>query len=232
MLKLMNVTKKFSEDKGIFDVNLEIETGTIVGVLGRNGSGKTTLLKSILNLYALNKGEILFDDKAVAKQYERVAYICEGGSFLSYMSAQEYGLFLARYYQKFSMEDYETLLTRFEVESKITISKLSRGQQLKVEIAAGLAMHADLLVLDEPFNSLDVYAKEDTVKCIIEQFHEDQTILISTHNIEEIEQVIERCIIIDHAHIVEDITMESLVENHQDLRDILDKYRPLFCSNM
>ena len=87
-------------------------------------------------------------------------------------------------------------------------------------------MNAKLIILDEPFTTLDIYAKEDTVRQLIEQVKEDVIILISTHNIEEIEAVIDRCVVLDDGMIKEDITMDELNESGKDLRALLDPYRP------
>ena len=142
------------------------------------------------------------------------------------MSAKEYGEFLTLYYPSFSKKRYFELLDQFEVSIFDTIKSLSKGQQLKVEISAGFAMNAKLIILDEPFTTLDIYAKEDTVRLLIEQVKEDVIILISTHNIEEIETVIDRCVVLDDGMIQEDIMMDELNESGKDLRALLDPYRP------
>ena len=118
------------------------------------------------------------------------------------------------------------LLERFEVPINNAIRNLSKGQQLKVEISAGFAMNAKLIILDEPFTTLDIYAKEDTIKLLIEQAKDDVMILITTHNIEEIETVIDRCVVLDKGKIVEDIMMDDLNEDGKDLKTLLDAYRP------
>lgn len=225
MLELKKVTKCYYSDKGIFDIDLQIEEGSIVGLLGRNGSGKTTLLKAILGVISINQGEVLYNEKSISSQYEKVAYICESGSFIATMNAKEYGAFLASYYPSFQMEQYTSILKQFDVSIIESLRSLSRGQQLKVEIAAGLSMDAKLLILDEPFTTLDVYAKEDTVKLLIERYASDKIILISTHNIEEIEQVVDRCIVMEKGHIVKDITMEELEEDQKDIKSLLEEYR-------
>lgn len=226
MLEVKSVKKEYRVGKGIFDIQLTFEKGTITGVLGSNGSGKTTLLMSILGLLCVDEGEVLFDGTAVSEQYDRVALISEQGSYISYMTPLQYGRFLSDYYTRFDEAYYHEILTQFSVEEDHAISVLSRGQQLKVELAAGIAMHADLLVLDEPFTTLDIYAKEDVVKLLIEQFHEDQIVLLTTHNIEEIEHIIDRCIVLKQGRVVEDIELESLNEQGQDLRTLLEQYRP------
>lgn len=226
MLKLENVKKLYSNNRGLRSTTIEFHEGEITGILGRNGSGKTTMLKGILNLLPLDDGIITFHDKSVEEQFEKVAFITEDGSYFPYMSAKEYGDFLILYYPAFSKERYFELLEQFEVSTTDTIRSLSKGQQLKVEISAGFAMNAKLIILDEPFTTLDVYAKEDTVKLLIEQVKDDVIILISTHNIEEIETVIDRCVVLDDGMIKEDIMMDDLNESGKDLRALLDPYRP------
>lgn len=226
MLKLENVKKLYSNNRGLRSTTIEFHEGEITGILGRNGSGKTTMLKGILNLLPLDDGVITFHDKSVEEQFEKVAFITEDGSYFPYMSAKEYGDFLILYYPAFSKERYFELLEQFEVSTTDTIRSLSKGQQLKVEISAGFAMNAKLIILDEPFTTLDVYAKEDTVKLLIEQVKDDVIILISTHNIEEIETVIDRCVVLDDGMIKEDIMMDDLNESGKDLRALLDPYRP------
>ena len=226
MLILENVKKLYSNNRGLRSTSIQFREGEITGILGRNGSGKTTLLKAILNLLPLDEGWITLHNKPVEEQFEQIAFITEDGSFFPYMSAKEYGEFLTLYYPSFSKKRYFELLDQFEVSIIDTIKSLSKGQQLKVEIGAGFAMNAKLIILDEPFTTLDIYAKEDTVRLLIEQVKEDVIILISTHNIEEIETVIDRCVVLDDCMIQEDIMMDELNECGKDLRALLDPYRP------
>ncbi|MEF2783102.1 ABC transporter ATP-binding protein [Erysipelotrichaceae bacterium HCN-30851] len=226
MLKLENVSKLYAPSQGLFNTSISFKKGEITGILGRNGSGKSTLLKSILNLIPIDSGIITYDDLPIEEQLEKIAYITEEGSYFPYMSAKAYGKFLSSYYPSFSNSQYMQLLERFEVPINNAIRNLSKGQQLKVEISAGFAMNAKLIILDEPFTTLDIYAKEDTIKLLIEQAKDDVMILITTHNIEEIETVIDRCVVLDKGKIVEDIMMDDLNEDGKDLKTLLDAYRP------
>ena len=226
MLKLEQVSKLYRNNHGLQKTSITFQEGQITGILGRNGSGKTTLLKAILNLVPIDSGVVSYNGKSIEEQYAQIAFISEDGSFFPYMSAEEYGNFLAMYYPSFSKDDYQKLLEQFEVDTTTHIRNLSKGQQLKVEISAGFAMNAKLIILDEPFTTLDIYAKEDTVRQLIEQVKEDVIILISTHNIEEIENVIDRCIVLDNGSIKEDVFIDDLNKEGKDLRALLDTYRP------
>lgn len=226
MLKLKQVSKLYRNNHGLQKTSITFQEGQITGILGRNGSGKTTLLKAILNLVPIDSGVVSYNGKSIEEQYAQIAFISEDGSFFPYMSAEEYGNFLAMYYPSFSKDDYQKLLEQFEVDTTTHIRNLSKGQQLKVEISAGFATNAKLIILDEPFTTLDIYAKEDTVRLLIEQLKDDVIILISTHNIEEIENVIDRCIVLDNGSIKEDVFIDDLNKEGKDLRALLDTYRP------
>ena len=160
MLILDNVSKTYTNGKGIKNLSIQFQEGEITGILGRNGSGKTTMLKSILDLIQIDNGSISWNEKPVYDQYQDVAFISEEGSFMPNMSAKEYGSFLKDYYIHFDQNKYDELLTKFEISDGGKIKEFSKGQQMKTEIAAGFAMNAKLIVLDEPFNGLDVYAKQ------------------------------------------------------------------------
>lgn len=226
MLKLEQVSKLYRNNHGLQKTSITFQEDQITGILGRNGSGKTTLLKAILNLVPIDSGVVSYNGKSIEEQYAQIAFISEDGSFFPYMSAEEYGNFLAMYYPSFSKDDYQKLLEQFEVDTTTHIRNLSKGQQLKVEISAGFATNAKLIILDEPFTTLDIYAKEDTVRLLIEQLKDDVIILISTHNIEEIENVIDRCIVLDNGSIKEDVFIDDLNKEGKDLHALLDTYRP------
>lgn len=225
MLELKEVTKDYVTKLAVDHMSTQFHEGEITGILGRNGSGKTTMLKAILNLIPLTSGLILLDGKPVYDQYDRVAFISEEGSYMPNMTPKAYGEFLKGYYPSFDERYYEQLIRKFEVDDRSPIKNFSKGQKMKTEIAAGFAMRAKLIILDEPFNGLDVYAKEDTVKLLIEQLNEDTIILISTHNIEEIEQVADRCMIVNKGKIVQDIRMEELHERGHDLKDLMERLK-------
>lgn len=226
MLKLENVSKSYYNNKGIHQINVTFKEGEITGVLGRNGCGKTTLLKSILHLVPTDQGVIRYHDLPIDEQYERVAFITEEGSCLPAMNAYQYGDFLSRYYPKFDKESYHHLLERFEIDVYDKIKSFSKGQKMKLELAAGFSINAELIILDEPFNGLDVYAKDDVIRLLIEQVKDDVIIIITTHNIEEIEQIVDRCLIMNNGKIVEDVMVDDLYDKGMDIRKLMDAYRP------
>lgn len=175
--------------------------------------------------FSIDSGSIRFDDKAVDEQYDKVAFISEEGSYLPGMNSYQYGDFLARYYPSFDKVKYTGLLERFEVDGYHKIKNYSKGEAMKVEIAAGFSMNAKLMILDEPFTGLDIYARDDVIKLLIQQVKDDVTILLTTHNVEEIEQVVDRCMLMDKGKIVEDVLMEDLYRSGMDIHTLMETYR-------
>ena len=226
MLEVNHLEKKFSETKGIFDMTFTLQPGEITALLGRNGSGKTTLINCMLSLLKQDYGVVLLDDKEVSQQLEKVALISANLSSISYMSVDDYGHFLEQYYPTFQFEDYKAILRDLKISSDGVISSLSKGDQMKVELAAGFAMHAKVLLLDEPFTNLDIYAKEDAIKHLLAQVQEDVIILVATHDIDEIEGIADRCLILDEGKLVDDFYLDVLHEEGLELKQYLQKYRP------
>ena len=226
MLEVSRLEKKFSKTKGIFDMTFTLEPGEITALLGRNGSGKTTLINCMLSLLKQDYGVVLLDGKEVRQQLEKVALISANLSSISYMSVDDYGHFLEQYYPAFQYEDYQTILRDLKISSHGIISSLSKGDQMKVELAAGFAMHAKVLLLDEPFTNLDIYAKEDAIKHLLAQVQEDLVILVATHDIDEIEGIADRCLILDEGKLVDDFYLDAMHEEGLELKQYLQKYRP------
>lgn len=195
-----------------------MKAGEIVGILGLNGAGKTTLIKAILNLIQ-HEGSADLDEWEVAKHYEKVAYISEEYSFIPYFTPYQYGRYLLDYYPQFDFDTYQQRCRLFDVEMNQKIERLSRGQQLKVEIAAGLSQSAELILMDEPFTNLDVVSKGIAVQMLINSLQGNEIVLVATHDLDEIENVLDRCLILDKGVIADDFYVEELHAKGEALRD-------------
>lgn len=223
MLTINQLYKPFG--KGTFSAlsigKLSINAGEIVGVLGLNGAGKTTLLKAIAGLGEFQEGEILWRGRRIPEQYGEIAFISEEGSCPSRMNAAEYGGFLAAFYDRFDRERYERLLAFFELDDTVKFGKLSRGQRSRLEICAGFSKGAKLILMDEPFLGKDVFARRDFLKLMVTSLREDETFLITTHLVDEIEHVIDRAILIHEGSIKADVYMEDLQDEGIKLEALL-----------
>ncbi|MFC5405314.1 ATP-binding cassette domain-containing protein [Cohnella soli] len=226
MIELKYVNRRYPTSSALqYKQIVTIPTGEIVGVLGENGSGKTTLLKAIMGIGEFRDGEITIDGKPVRDQYERMAFITEEGSYVPDMSPQKYGRFLAEFYPKFDETHYAELIEAYELPATRRIRTFSKGQKMKLEICAGLAKRADYLIMDEPFVGKDVFSRRDSLKRMIDGLTGEETVLLTTHLIDEIENVIDRAIILHKGIIRTDFYIDDMRAQGLSLADIMQEAR-------
>ncbi|MFA9556871.1 ATP-binding cassette domain-containing protein [Evansella sp. AB-rgal1] len=237
MIELTNVCKIYGSSKvGLANESVKINTGEIVGILGANGAGKSTFLKAIMGLGELRRGKILVDGQPIEQQYDNIAFITEEGSYLPNLTPTQYGEFLADFFPKFDMEKYKKLLKYFDINPHYKIKTFSRGQKSKLEICAGFSKGAKYILLDEPFLGKDMFTRRDFIKMMITNLRTDETILLSSHFVEEIEHVIDRAIIFHEGRIRGDYYIDELHEENKQLTTIMkeisgykeDKYKEIF----
>ncbi|WP_239619119.1 ATP-binding cassette domain-containing protein [Cohnella mopanensis] len=226
MIELKYVDKRYPTSNALLYINgLTIAKGEIVGILGENGSGKTTLLKSIMGIGELQNGEITIEGKPNIEQYERMAFITEEGSFLPDMTPQNYARFLAEFFPRFDQDYYNSLLRLYELPLDRKIKTFSKGQKMKLEISAGLSKKAEYLLMDEPFVGKDIFARRDSLKLMMSGLKGDETLLITTHLIDEIENVIDRAIILHKGLIRADVHIDEMREEGKSLADVMEEAR-------
>ncbi|CAM3334637.1 ABC transporter ATP-binding protein [Paenibacillus lupini] len=230
MLELKYVEKSFGQSRPILHVrDLRIPSGEIVGVLGENGSGKTTLLKAIMGLGEVKYRDIAINGRPVQEQYDQLAFITEEGSYIPKLTPLQYADFLAAFYPRFDLVYYNKLLKFYELEPNKRIRTFSRGQKSKLEISAGMAKGAKYILMDEPFLGKDMFTRRDFLKLMIGNLKGDETILIVTHHLDEIETVIDRALIMSRGRIEADFYMDDLREQGKDLTAIMAEkagYKP------
>jgi len=226
VIELKYVDKRYPTSNALLYVHeLKIDKGEVVGILGENGSGKTTLLKAIMGIGELQNGEITIESQPVVRQYERMAFITEEGSFLPNKTPLEYADFLSAYFPKFDRPYFEQLLERFELPARRKARTFSKGQKMKLEMSAGLAKRPDYLLLDEPFVGKDVFSRRDSLKLMMSGLRGDETVLIITHLIDEIENVIDRAIVLHKGLIRADFRIDDLREEGRSLTDAMEEVR-------
>ena len=194
-------------------LSLELQPGFIYGLLGRNGTGKSTLLRSIAGLLFPRKGSITVGGEIPGKR---------NPSFLSnvFMVPEEFYVpdvytghlvrHQAPFYPKFSLELFNQYLQEFQVPVQQSLQKMSYGQRKKALISFCLATQAALILMDEPTNGLDIVSKSQFRKVIAGALDENRTILISTHQVKDLESLIDRVTVIDDGRILFDQTMEEI----------------------
>jgi ABC-2 type transport system ATP-binding protein len=195
------------------DLSLSLDAGHIYGLLGKNGSGKSTLLKSMAGLAFPAAGKCLVHGMPAAK---RPVSLLEELFFLPeevYTPQLTPGQFLkntAAFYPKFSITDFYANLKTLDVDPVAVMSRMSYGQQKKVMIAFGLATNTSLVLLDEPTNGLDIPSKVQFRKLIASGLHDERCVIISTHQVRDLDSLIDIVLILDDRRIVVNRSVDEL----------------------
>ena len=222
MIEVKNVEKTYpGTGRVLTDISFTIPDGQIVGLLGRNGVGKTTLLKRMAGITG-GKGQVLYDGKPPEKCREEIAYLSGDGTFFPEMTPLEYGEFLGGFYPRFDRERFAKLLDFFELglASRQRAGTLSKGQKTRLELAAGFSRGAKYLLLDEPFSGKDVFSRKDFLKMLTAGLRNGETLVIATHDIEEMENIFDRVILLQYGGIKADFAAEEWQESGRSLADL------------
>ncbi len=213
MLESIDLTKTYYDKTVVSKVTLGIETGKIYALLGNNGSGKTTFMKMAAGLVKPSSGTITFQGEQIGKGSKaRIAYMPTEEFFYDYMTVKDAGQYYADFYKDFDKMRFEELLTKMELEKKDKVKKLSSGQVAKLRLAVTLARKAKLFMLDEPLNGMDLITRETIITTILEVANEDTTLLISSHLVEELENIVDHIIFFKNGQV-------KLVGDVEELRE-------------
>jgi len=207
MIEIKNMNFGYVSPRRIFDnLNLSLEAGHIYGLLGKNGVGKTTLLKIISGLRFCNSGMVsTFGMKPEQRNPEMLAdiYFVTEEMDVPTVSVSEYVKIYAPFYPNFSISDFENYLRQFEItdmEQKLT--KMSHGQKKKVLVSFALATNTKLLIMDEPTNGMDIPSKSTFRKVVASAISDDKTFIISTHQVRDLQNVIDAVLVLDNGKIL------------------------------
>lgn len=223
MIELKNVQRLYGprRDKGLFSTSLTIPTGQVVGILGENGAGKSTLLRAVAGLTHLTNGQVLLDGAPTPLSGGQVAYISGEGTYLPHLTPRQYAAFLAEFFPRFDPTRCNDLLELFELDPHQPIRRMSTGERAKVEVAAGLSRRADYLLLDEPFLGKDMFTRRDFIKLLAGSLHENETLLIATHFVEEIDPLLDRAVILHKGRVALDVDLDEARTAGRTLPELL-----------
>lgn len=216
MVHIENLDFWYRKGKPVFkNLNLSLIPGHIYGLLGKNGSGKSTLLKCISGLSFPANGKCLIDGAETSKRMVRTL---ENLFFLAeevYVPALTPGQFLrntASFYPKFSITDFYSYLKTLDVDPGQTMTNMSYGQQKKVMIAFAVATNAAILIMDEPTNGLDIPSKVQFRKLIASTLNEERCMIISTHQVRDLESLIDIVLILNDQKIAINSSIDLLTD--------------------
>lgn len=213
--------------KALIDFSQTFEEGKIYGLLGPNGSGKTTLMKIIADLHKQSSGEILISGEIPSHKTRAIVAFMPTENFIyGWMRVGEAVRFYADMYADFDLVKADELIKFMELDAKQKVSSLSTGQKARLKITLTIARKSRIYMLDEPLNGLDPISRTKIKECIIDQFDAEGVMLISTHLVNEIEQILDEVIFLNHGEVVlrgETETLRS--ERGKSLEDI---YREVY----
>ena len=222
-----NLSKRFGATVALDNINLDIQPGRIVGLVGPNGAGKTTALKAILGL-AEFEGDLrvlgLDPRKDRNQLMQQVCFIADVAVLPRWITVEEVVDFVGGIHPRFSREKCLAFLAKTKMKNTQRVRELSKGMIVQLHLALVMAIDAKLLVLDEPTLGLDIlYRKEFYQSLLNDYFDEEKTIIVTTHQIEEIEHILTDLLFIRDGKIVLDATMEQIGERFSEVMVNPDK---------
>lgn len=225
MIKVSNVTKHFDDFKVLDDFSLEVKKGTIYGLVGPNGAGKTTIINHITGALVPEKGTIEINKEPVyenEKIKNTVLSIADDWFFYSVFSIRDMARFYENVYPNFDKKRYESIKELLEIDDKKQIRKLSKGMKKQVAFWLSLSAKPDVLILDEPLDGLDPVMRKQVLKLVISDVVDrDMTVLVSSHNLRELEDICDWVGIIHNGQMV-------IQKPLDDLKGSVHKYQLVF----
>ena len=217
ILECRGLIKFFPNCLALNNVDLTVPKGRIVGLLGPNGSGKSTLIKLANGLLTPTQGTILVDGKAPGIETKKiVSYLPERTYLTEWMTVQDMLDLFNDFYADFNMEKARDMLARLNIQTKSRIKTMSKGTKEKVQLILVMSREAQLYLLDEPIGGVDPAARDYILNTIIGNYNENATVLISTHLISDVEQIMDDVIFINQGSVV-------LTSSVDDIREKQDK---------
>ena len=227
LLTCTGLTKQYGSKAALDNLNLTLPRGRIIGLLGPNGSGKTTLIKLINGLLAPTAGQLYINGNEPGPDTKKVvSYLPERTYFNSWMKVNDILDFFCDFYADFRRNRAEDMLQRLGIDPTARLSTMSKGTKEKVQLIMVISRDADLYCLDEPIGGVDPAARDYILQTIISNYNENASVLISTHLISDIENVLDDVIFIQNGHIRLHTSVDAIREQEGKSVDTL--FREVF----
>ena len=215
MINIINLNKKYRNKIILDNINLNIEKGKIIGLLGPNGSGKTTLMKILLNITKEDNGEIYINNEKKSEETNKYISFLPDAPFIDKdLNINEARNYFKFFYTDFNDKKFENLINKLNLNLKDKIKNLSKGNIEKLNLILILSRDAKIYILDEPIAGVDIVTRNEILKLIIENISDESTAIISTHLIKDIEHIFDQVMFLKDANIdkiynVEDIRINK-----------------------
>ena len=212
ILECFGLTKSYNNMYHALDnLNLTLERGQIIGLLGPNGSGKTTFIKLINDVLVPTKGEILINGMAPGEKTKKIiSYLPERTYLDEMMKVNEIITYFSDFYDNFSSERAYQMLSDLQIDTNVRLRTLSKGTKEKVQLILVMSRDADLYILDEPIGGVDPAARDYILNTILNNYNENAALLISTHLIRDIENILDRVLFIKQGQLVLNAAVDEI----------------------
>lgn len=221
-MKLVNIGKVIEQKEILKNIDFSLQENEIVGLIGRNGSGKTTLFRTICGQYMSDSGSITIDGTDLAidpSKRSEIFYIDEKENFLSFYSLKKINQFYLNAYPKFDQELFLDLINQHQLGLNFSYRRMSKGMQGLFQMILAICSNARYLLLDEPFDGLDVIVRKQVIGLLLENISEsNRTALIASHNLNELEGMIDRALVLKGHQITQDYQLETLRQNARKIQ--------------
>ncbi|MDR0920898.1 MAG: ABC transporter ATP-binding protein [Lactobacillales bacterium] len=224
-MEIVNL-KKIIEGKPIIEnINLTLDKGQIIGLIGRNSVGKTTFFRTVVGHYIKDEGEILINGETLDENVslkQKIFYIDEQYNFFSTYTLEKIGEFYNFAYPTFEMSRFLKLLEENNLQPKLKYRAMSKGMQGLFKMVLSIAVNVEYLFLDEPFDGLDVIVKKRVIRLLLSELAEsDKMVMISSHNLLQLENLIDRVIILKDTTIAQDYLLDDFKSHVRKLQLVL-----------
>jgi ABC-2 type transport system ATP-binding protein len=225
-IRTEHLEKKFHRVEALHDLNLEVPTGAIYGLVGPNGAGKTTAIKILMNILLATSGraEVLgkVSSKLAGQAFTSIGYVSENQRLPDWMRVDAFFAYLRPFYPSWDRDLEDELVKQFQLPLDRKLAKLSRGTHMKAALASSLAYRPKLIVLDEPFGGLDPLVRDEVIEGLLERASES-TILVSSHDLADIENLVSHIGYLDRGYLRLSEEMTTLAARFREVELTLDQ---------
>ncbi len=220
LVEARNLSKRYGMKNALDGINLELEAGRIVGLLGPNGSGKTTFIKLANGLLRTSQGEILIDGEAPSpKTKSIVSYLPDKDFLPDWMTVEDMITYYTDFFTDFDVERAQEMLASLNIDQKQRLGKMSKGTREKVRLILTMARKAKVYFLDEPIAGVDPAARDYILRTIISNYEPNALVIISTHLIADVENILDEAIFLRDGHVILHKNVQELVEERAESLD-------------
>ena len=227
ILECQGLSKQYKNFYALNNLNLSLEKGQIVGLLGPNGSGKSTLIKLINDILIPTQGKVLINGMEQCIETKRiVSYLPERTYLDESMRVRDILTFFSDFYEDFQKERADQMLADLDINIEARLKTLSKGTKEKVQLILVMSRDAQLYILDEPIGGVDPAARDYILQTILGNYNENATILLSTHLVHDIENILDRVLFLRQGQLVLNTTVDDIRINQKKSVDAL--FREVF----